>query len=446
MTPHKWLALAFLIAIVAGAGILSLPGMTVAGTLSPVDALFTATSAICVTGLTVLDTGQDFTLAGQVVILVLIQLGGIGIVTAASLLILAGSERLSIGHEDTMNLAMASRGRISASRLAVTVVSFTLVIEALGVLALLPFWSAEGAPGQRLWQCVFHAVSAFCNAGFSLLPANLEPMSGNAGASCVIMVLIVLGGFGFLNLAELAGHARARSLRWENFSLLLKVSVVYTPVLIVAGAFLLWLVERRLGFADLGTGDAVIAAFFHSVSARTAGFHTVPLAEFTELSLIVIALLMWIGGVSGSCAGGIKVNTLAVLGAMVRAQIRNDAEPSLFRRSVTRTAQRSAVVLLVASLLTMAVAAFALSVFEGGLVAHRSASRDFFGQGFEVMSALGTVGLSTGITNGLDVGGKLLLIVLMLVGRLGPLAVIAAWAKPSKPRPFKHPEELLPVG
>ena len=165
-----------------------------------------------------------------------------------------------------------------------------------------------------------------------------------------------------------------------------------------------------------------------------------------RISLIVIALLMWIGGVSGSCAGGIKVNTLAVLAAMVRAQVRNDAEPSLFRRSVTRRAQRSAVVLLMVSVLTMAVAAFALSVFEGGLVAHRTASRDFFGQGFEVLSALGTVGLSTGITNGLGVGGKVLLIVLMLVGRLGPLLVIAAWAKPSKPRPFKHPEEPLPVG
>ena len=446
MTPHKWLALTFLIAIAAGAGLLSLPGMTVAGTLSPVDALFTATSAVCVTGLTVLNTGRDFTMAGQAVILLLVQLGGIGIVTAASLLILAGSERLSIGHEDAMTLALGTRRRMSASRLAVTVVSFTLVIEALGVLALLPFWSGEGGPGQRLWQCVFHAISAFCNAGFSLLPANLEPMSGNAGVSCVVMVLIVLGGFGFLNLAELAGHFRARSMRWENFSLLLKVSLVYTPVLIVSGALLLWLVERRVSFAELSAGDAAIAALFHSVSARTAGFHTAPLASFTEFSLIVIALLMLIGGVSGSCAGGIKVNTLAVLGAMVRAQVRNDAEPSLFRRSVTRPAQRSAVVLLVVSVLTMAVAAFTLSVFEGGLVAHGTASRDFFGQGFEVISALGTVGLSTGITSELDAGGKLLLIVLMLVGRLGPLAVIAAWAKPSKPRPFKHPEEPLPVG
>jgi trk system potassium uptake protein TrkH len=446
MTPQKWLALTFLIAIIAGAGLLCLPGMTVAGTLSPVDALFTATSAVCVTGLTVLDTGRDFTVAGQVVILLLIQLGGIGIVTVASLLILAGSERLSIGYEDTVHLALGTQGGMSASRVAVTVVSFTLVIEALGVLALLPFWPGDGEPGQRLWQIVFHAVSAFCNAGFSLLPTNLEPMSANAGASGVIMALIVLGGFGFLNLAELAGHFRARSMRWENFSLLLKISLVYTPILIVSGALLLWLVERRLSFADLSAGDALIAALFHSVSARTAGFHTVPMAGFTEFSLIVIALLMWIGGVSGSCAGGIKVNTLAVLAAMVRAQVRNDAEPSLFRRSVTRRAQRSAVVLLMVSVLTMAVAAFALSVFEGGLVAHRTASRDFFGQGFEVLSALGTVGLSTGITNGLGVGGKVLLIVLMLVGRLGPLLVIAAWAKPSKPRPFKHPEEPLPVG
>ncbi len=446
MTPHKSLMLAFVIAIAVGAGLLSLPGMTVAGGLSPVDALFTATSAVCVTGLTVLNTGNDFTIAGQVVILGLVQLGGIGIVTVASLLILSGSERLSIGYEDTVSLTFGTRGRLSASRLAVTIVSFTLVIETLGALALLPFWPGDGGLGQRLWECVFHAVSAFCNAGFSLFPDNLQRFSGNAGACVVIMGLIVLGGFGFLNLAELTGHARGRSVKWENFSLLLKVSLILTPVLILFGATLLWLIERRVGFADLAAGDALTAALFHSVSARTAGFRTVPLDTFTDFSLLVIALLMWIGGVSGSCAGGIKVNTLAVLGAMVRAYVRNDAEPSLLRRNVTRSAQRSAVVLLVVSVLTVAVAAFVLAGFEGGLVEHRAASRDFVGQGFEVISAMGTVGLSTGITAGLGTPGKLVLVVLMLVGRLGPLAVIAAWAAPSKPRPFKHPEEPLPVG
>ncbi len=446
MTPHKWLALTFLIAIMAGAGLLSLPGMTHGGSLSVVDALFTATSAVTVTGLTVLETGGDFTPAGQVVILLLIQLGGIGIVTAASLLILAGSERLSIGYEDTMIAALGARGSLSAPRLAVTVVGFTLVIEALGTLALWPFWSGDGGPGQRLWHCVFHAVSAFCNAGFGLLPDSMASLPAHAGGQFVVMALIVLGGFGFLNLAELAALLRARALRWENCSLLLKVSLVYTPALIACGALLLWFVERHVSFAALSAGDAVIAALFHSVSARTAGFHTVALDGFTEFSLIVIALLMWIGGVSGSCAGGVKLNTLAVLAAMVRAQVRNDAEPSLFKRSVPRPAQRSAVVLFIVSVLTMALAAFALSVFEGGLVAHRAASRDFFGQGFEVISALGTVGLSTGITGELGTAGKLLLMVLMVVGRLGPLAVIAAWAAPSRPKPFKHPEESLPVG
>jgi trk system potassium uptake protein len=432
-------------AIVVGAVLLSLPGVAVKGTISWVDAAFMATSAMCVTGLTTVDMGQEMTTTGHLIILGLIQLGGVGIVTIATLIILAG-RRLSLEHEDMLISTVAVAGSASMRRVALSVMGYTLVLEAFGALALFAFWPGDLAWQDRLWQSAFHAVSAFCNAGFSLFSDNLDRHVHDFGINIVIMVLIVLGGFGFMNLREIVDRIRSRALRWSRFSTFLKVSMVMTLILNGLGALVLLLVESGNAFAELPWNEKILAAVFHAVSARTAGFETVPMATFTNFSLLILVLLMYIGGVSGSCAGGIKVGTVAAIYASFRAYARNYRNPVLFGRGLAYVTQRKAAVLAMTSVFVIFLGVGAVDLLDDGLSDHATSANKLSDYMFEVVSAAGTVGLSTGITAGLAEGAKLVLVVLMFVGRLGPLLVIEAWATAERPEPFTSPEEVLPVG
>jgi trk system potassium uptake protein len=445
MSPEKWLLAAFLALIVIGAGVLSLPVMTTAGGISMVDALFTAASAVCVTGLMVLDIEADFTAAGRTVILVLIQSGGLGIITLASLLILSVQRRLPIAYDAMVTSTVAVVGAMRPRSVALAVIRYALIIEAIGIALLLIVWPGDLAPLDRLWTATFHAISAFCNSGIGLLANSLESLRGNAGVNLVMMGLIVLGGFGFINLHEIVHRVRTGTLRWSRCSLFFKVSVTFTLALNLGGAAVLLALESGDAFAGLSTGETLLAAAFHSVTTRTAGFHTIPMSDFGEVSLRLVMLLMFVGAVSGSCAGGVKVGTLAVLVAIVRGHLRNDTEPVLFNRRLSRTDQRRAVVLLVASL-ALFYAAFAVLLALEGQAVEAQGHSAALALGFETISALGTVGLSTGVTPHLTAAGKGVLIVLMIIGRLGPLAVIAAWARRPTPRPYTFPEESLPVG
>ena len=453
MSPEKWLLAAFLALIVIGAGVLSLPTMTTSDGIAVVDALFTAASAVCVTGLMVLDIEADFTAAGRTVILVLIQFGGLGIITLASLLILSVQRRLPIAYDVMVTSTVGVVGAMRPRSVALAVIRYALIIEALGIAVLLVVWPGDLAPLDRLWTATFHAISAFCNAGIGLLANSLESLRGHAGVNLVMMGLIVLGGFGFINLHEIVHRVRTGTLHWSRCSLFFKVSVTVTLALNLGGAAVLLAFESGHAFAGLSTGETLLAAAFHSVTSRTAGFHTIPMGEFGEVSLRFLMLLMFVGAVSGSCAGGVKVGTLAVLVAIVRGHLRNDTEPVLFNRRLSRTDQRRAVVLLVASLALFYAAFAVLLALEGQAVqgqGHSATLADGHSAalafGFETVSALGTVGLSTGVTPGLTTAGKAVLIVLMIIGRLGPLAVIAAWAHRPTPRPYTFPEESLPVG
>jgi len=445
-TPTRWLPLSFLALIGCGAGVLCLPGMTTRD-IAFIDALFTAASAVCVTGLVVLDTQQDFTVWGQGVILLLIQFGGIGIITLASFLIISSHHRLSLGYEEMLSSTVAVKPHKNFRQITFAVVKFTLIIEVIGILLLLIFWPLQQPFIERLWHCVFHAVSAFCNAGFTLFANNLEDFTGHFGINLVLMILIILGGFGFINMQELIGHYRNRSLRWSRFSLLLKVSIALTLFLNIAGAVLLLLVEYRVALAALPLDEKILAALFHAVTTRTAGFNTLPLASFTDFSLLLMEMLMFCGGVSGSCAGGVKLGSVAVLIAMARAYVRHYSEPTLFNRRLSRTDQRKAMVLFLAWSFLVLGASVALNFFEGKMISHAQVqSEDTLALRFEVTSALGTVGLSTGITTELTAASKCVLILLMFIGRVGPLAIIAAWPAAPRPKPFTHPEETLPVG
>lgn len=445
MFPEKWLVASFLGLIIVGAAVLSLPGMTPAG-ISFIDALFTAASAVCVTGLMTVDIESGFTAAGRTIILILIQLGGIGIVTLASMLLLSAQRRLPLHYELIMSSTVAVSGTIHVRRVVFSVMRLTLLIEGLGALLFYVVWPGEGAPLDRAWTALFHAVSGFCNAGIALRSDSLSAVRDDVSVNLVMMALIVLGGFGFINLRELLAHLRARQLRWSKFSLFLKVSLTMTVALILFGTAMLLTFEWQGALAGLSPGDKVLAAAFQSVTTRTAGFSTVSMRDFSEVSLRFMMLLMFVGAVSGSCAGGVKTGTLAAILALARAYVRNDADLVLFNRRIPRLDQRRAVVLLIASLILFYGSFALLLLVERGHMPPDARFSEDLVLGFEAMSALGTVGLSTGVTASLSTAAKAVLIALMVVGRLGPLAVIAAWTGAQKPSPFTHPEETLPVG
>ncbi len=451
MSAEKFLIVWLLGLIVVGAAVLSLPFMTVAGGLAPIDALFTATSSVCITGLMVMSAKTDFTLAGQITILVLFQCGGIGIVTVASGLILSAERRLPLDYEEAVTSTVTTSRFGSFRNVAQAVIVATFTIEAIGAGLLFVAWPATGPDGaipwdERLWLAVFHAVSGFCNAGITLMTDSLAMFRSDVAVQVIFMGLIIAGGFGFINLSEILFHLRTRSLRWSKFSLSLKVAIVLTVGFNVVAALLLLALERGVALGDLGNVDAIVAAMFHAVTTRSSGFETIALANFTEVSLILMMILMFIGAASGSCGGGVRLGTVAILFALVRSYIRNDTEPVLMGRRITRTDQRKAVVLVTASVPLCIAGACVLYLVEAGPLVLADSRSEMLEFGFEVMSALGTVGLSTGITPELSAHGKAIIIVLMIVGRLGPLAVIASWARRPIPRPFTSPEESLPVG
>lgn len=445
MFPEKWLVASFLALIIIGAAVLSLPGMTPAG-IDFIDALFTAASAVCVTGLLTIDIESGFTAAGRTVILILMQLGGIGIVTLASLLLLSAQRRLPLHYELIMSSTVAVSGTIRVRNVVFSVMRLTLLIEGLGAILFYFAWPSEGAPLDRAWTALFHAVSGFCNAGFALRSDSLNSVRDDVGVNLIMMTLIVLGGFGFINLRELLARLRANQMRWSKFSLFLKVSLTMTVTLIVFGTAMLLTFEWHGAFGAFSPGEKVLAAAFQSVTTRTAGFSTVSMREFGEVSLRFMMLLMFIGAVSGSCAGGVKTGTLAVILALARAYIRNDADLVMFNRRIPRLDQRRAVVLLIASLALFYGSFTCLLLVERGHVPPDVRFSEDLILEFEAMSALGTVGLSTGVTAALSTAAKAVLIALMVIGRLGPLAVIAAWTGAQKPSPYTHPEETLPVG
>ncbi len=275
---------------------------------------------------------------------------------------------------------------------------------------------------------------------------NLEEFTHNYGVNFVIMGLVMLGGFGFVNLRELVTKFRTKQFRWRYFSLLLKVGLMGTVGLNVVGTAVIFFADRHVALSELSLSEQWTAAAFQAVSTRTAGFNTISIADFTELSLVVMILYMFIGGISGSCAGGVKVNSLVVMLSILRAYIGNSERPLLFNRRLSNVTQRKAITLFFCSLACIGFSVCAGYLTEGNLPGHTSRQPHFLAYLFEITSALGTVGLSTGITAGFTAMSKCLIIVLMFIGRLGPLVVISAGMGEPTPKPFTHPEESLPVG
>ncbi len=446
--PTQLLVLSFGTAILLGSGLLMLPWASTGTPLRFVDALFTATSATCVTGLVVVDTGTQLSRFGQGVVLLLIQLGGLGIMTYSSVFLLLAGGRLSFRGRTIVHETLGRKqGQLSVGRLVRDVFAYTLIIEAAGALLLAAVFARTLPLTAALGQGLFHSVSAFCNAGFALQSTSFMDYRGDGLLNFTIMLLIVLGGLGFIVLEDLADAWRARR-AGRPFQLMLHTKVVLsaTGLLIAVGALALWAFERQNALAGLAWGDAALACLFQSVTARTAGFNTLDYAALTNTTLFFTILLMFVGASPGSCGGGIKTTTFVVVLALFRDRLLGRKRVRLFRRVLPEEVVTRAVTLLIASFAFVTVAVLALSVLEVGPVPHREQGSAFLGLFFETVSAFGTVGLSTGVTGALSTAGKLLITLIMFVGRLGPLTMVVAIGRKGGGEEFQYAEEGLMVG
>ncbi len=409
-------------------GLRLLPGLYVGQPLGWVDALFTATSAVCVTGLVVVDTATYFTFWGQAFILLLIQAGGLGMITFTTMIILAIGRRLSLRHEELAGPELPVAADIDHRRLTFDVIRVALAVETAGALALYALWGPRLGWGAAAWHAVFQAVSAFCNAGFSTFSDSLVGVRSSPISLLVIAFLIIVGGLGFLVLEELYIRRR-RGGRRGRLSLHATLVLATTVVLLGAGWVLyLWL-EWAGVLAGMPVKDRLANAFFMSATARTAGFHSIDYTMANPDTNFLTILLMTIGGSPGSAAGGLKTTTVALIGLLAYARLRGWAVVSVRGRSVPDETVQRAVGLFVLAFGVVTAGIFGYAHFE----AATGSPGLFFVHMFEAVSAFNTVGLSLGATPDLSTAGRWLTIVLMFVGRVGPLTMAAALARRVSP-------------
>jgi len=404
-TP-RLLLLGYLLYMLAGWALLSIPVMQETA-VSALDALFTAVSAVSTTGLVTVDPGGSFSLGGEIVILALIQLGGIGYMTAGSILALALRRRLSLAQHHALVGGFGLPTDFRLKRFIAELAVFTLAAEAAGAALLWPMFASAGVANAG-WSAVFHSVSAFCTAGFSLFPNSLENFRDDVGVNLVVGVLSYLGAIGFLVFADLWDTAtlRRRALGYST-----RVVLVATPLLSILGAVLIYCVEP--GVASLTGGERALAAFFQSMTAvTTVGFNTVPIGALSQAAVVLMYVLMMFGASPAGTGGGLKSTTMATLVGLLVSTLRGRSDVRLLGRMIGPDRIQIAAASVTFYILALFVAVFALLLTQ---------QADLEVLAFEAVSALGTVGLSMGVTGSLTATGKIVIILLMFMGRVGVL-------------------------
>ncbi len=437
-SPARFIVMSFSITILAGSGLLLLPTSTNVP-LSPLDALFTATSAVCVTGLIVVDTATAFTRSGQVIILGLIQLGGLGIMTVTAFFSLFLGQRMS-GREQVLLGDMLKTDRLARLGAVLKIVLLTtLGIEVCGAVLLYMSWQDMFLPRQALYFSVFHAVSAFCNAGFSTFSDSLLPFAGHIRINLIICALIVLGGIGFSTLSELGTYTSQKIARKRHtrLSVQSRLILLTTAVLLLSAALAFLALEHHDALNEQPFHQKLLSALFQSVTLRTAGFNTVDFSALNDSTLMLALPLMFIGAAPGSTGGGLKVTTVAILLSTVFALARGRSRVELFRRSIPVSVSYQAIVVVTLYLIVAFSVAFLLTLTE---------ARRPIALLFETVSALATVGVTTGVTPELSIPGRLLLIGTMFLGRIGPFTLALAIGQRQHSERYRYPEEQVHIG
>ena len=435
LTSFQLIILGFAGVIFLGSILLMLPVSSLEKVPTPFhEALFTATSAVCVTGLVVKDSGSYWSVFGQTVILALIQIGGLGVVTVAAAVSLLSGKKISLMQRSTMQDAISAPKVGGIVRLTRFILKGTLLIEAAGAMLLLPvFVSDYGLKG--IWMAAFHSVSAFCNAGFDILGTadnafpSLTGYSGNILINVVIMLLIITGGIGFLTWDDIYRN----KMNFKRYRMQSKIILMTTVCLIVFPAFFFFACDLK----NLPAGERLLAAMFQSVTTRTAGFNTIDISEMSEASKAVMILLMLIGGSPGSTAGGIKTTTVVVLIVFVRANLMEAAGCNVFNRRLDETAIRKASVVMCTNLFLILTGTIFMEIMQPFSLSDVM---------FEVFSAMGTVGMSAGITRDVCMASRMVLVFLMFCGRIGSLTFALSLKGHRHGAPIRKPVEEITIG
>lgn len=442
--PAQLMLLSFAGLIGFGTALLMQPAATVAGEHTDLlNAFFTATSATCVTGLTVYDTATHFTLFGQAVILALIQVGGLGIMTFSLSLALLVRRNVSMKSQVVMQDVLDQNALMDIRRLVGFIVVMTFLLEAAGSAALFFSWRSRfDSTGEAAWASVFHSVSAFCNAGFSTFSNSLSGVQQSLPVNAVVSILIILGGIGFVVINDFyqAFLNKANNLHGpkHKFRIQSRLALSWTGGLIVLGTLIIYGLERNRLLAGMSPDQALLVSLFQSISSRTAGFNSCDIGALHASTLLVMIVLMFIGACPGGTGGGIKVTTPAVLWAVICAGLNRREEAELYRRTIPVETVQRAVMVLCASLLLICGSAVLMAIFE---------QKNFLALLFETVSAFGTVGLSTGLTPELSSPGRILISLLMFAGRLGPLTIgFALMLRDVRPVKYRYAEERIMIG
>ncbi len=444
--PAALILFSYLVAISLGTSLLMIPKATTSGHISFINALFTATSAVCVTGLIVVDTGTYFTPFGQGVILALIQMGGLGVMTFSVFFFLSIGKRVSFRQRMAVQETFAHTAREDIYHLIRSIFFFTAVVELIGVILLSVHWSEEYPFFKALHMGIFHAISAFCNAGFSLLSTSFMGYKDSLLLNLTVAGLIVLGGLGFPVVYEIYRKMRKRRVNCVKISLQTKAVLMTTSILILSGMFILLWAESNITLKDISFKERLLAALFQSVTARTAGFNTLDIGAMGNTSLSFIIFLMFVGASPGSCGGGVKTTTLALLGALMWARLRRRISVNMFNKTIPRETASKSVSLLILSIGLISIIFFLLLLSQEGHITNGADRKLFLESLFEVVSAFGTVGLSMGATAKINSLGKLLLVAMMLIGRVGVLTFSYIIAGSKGKNGIEHAEENLMIG
>ena len=435
LSAFQIIILGFAAVILAGALLLMLPFAGADGEAASFsDAVFTSTSAVCVTGLIVHDTAAYWSGFGQAVILILIQIGGMGVITAALSLIVLSGKKINLMHRSTMQEAVAVPNVGGIVRLTIFIIKVIFAVEAAGALIMAPVFCREFGLGRGIWMAVFHSISAFCNAGFDLMGtkhefSSLTGYTGRVVVNITVMLLIVTGGIGFATWDDI----RANKFKLYKYRMQSKVILCTSAILILLPAVYFFFAE----LAGMNPADRVLGSFFQSVTTRTAGFNTVDLTALSGTGQLIMIILMLIGGSPGSTAGGMKTTSVAVLFSAALSVFRRETYARFFGRRIPDQALRNAVALLLMYMVFFLTAAMAISRIEDIPVMTCL---------FETASAIGTVGLSLGITPTLCTASRIILMLLMFIGRVGGLTLIYAAVSRMQKNIARLPQDKIMVG
>jgi len=453
-TPTRSISIGFLLVILLGTFFLSMPFSATEGkTIGFIDALFISTSAVCVTGLSPIDIGSKLTFFGQFVVLILMQIGALGLMTFTTVFYYWFGSKLPIADRLAIQETFQNLPAKQIRRLIFYIVSFTIAIEAVGTILLFIHWTIKGdfaSHAQTFWYALFHAVAAFTHGSFSLFPNSLINYQKDFPVIFIITSLIFLGGLGFLVALELKDFLLSKFFpkdkKIRRLSVQTKLTLITLIALIFGGTILIFFNERNGVFAQMTFAESLANSYFFSIVPRTSGFNTVQMSDFSGASVFVLMILMFIGGGSGSASGGIKVGTFGLLVAYTFARLRGKNQLNLWNRTIPQSSIDKASAIVVASASLILIATLILMFTETQNLSAKESQANFVPILFETISAFGTVGLTMDFSAQLSEAGKIILSLVMFAGRVGIISLILALSLREKPAQFSYAEENVMIG